>query len=112
MAKKPEFEKTGQNPTVIGTFELLLDDHDTFSAALVQKISANFVRADAVVDIGTMPRHRELARSSSHVLGRTSGQEHHVPAVVHVCRVGLERTRMCLLARFNLSLAKMSTFSL
>ncbi|KAK4632049.1 hypothetical protein CLAFUW4_03872 [Fulvia fulva] len=43
VAKKPEFEKTGQNPTVIGTFELLLDDHDTFSAALVQKISANFL---------------------------------------------------------------------
>lgn len=50
VAKKPEFEKTGQNPIVIGTFKLLLDDHDTFSAALVEKISADFVRAQAVID--------------------------------------------------------------
>ena len=49
VAKKPEFERTGQSPVVVGTFKLFLDDHDTFSAALQQKISADFARAQAVV---------------------------------------------------------------
>lgn len=48
VARQPAFEKTGQNPVVVGTFKLRLEDYDT-SAALVQKISADFVRANAVV---------------------------------------------------------------
>lgn len=48
-AKKALFDSNGLTPIVLGTFKLLLDDHDTFSAAVRKDLSADLVRADAVV---------------------------------------------------------------
>lgn len=48
-AKKPVFQKAGQDPVIVGTLKLLLNDHDTFSAALLKKISADRERAVAVI---------------------------------------------------------------
>lgn len=39
-----------QDAVIVGTLELLLNDHDTFSSPLVAKLSADLVRAQAVVD--------------------------------------------------------------
>lgn len=48
-AKKPLFDKTGQSPLIAFTLETLLYEHDTFSAALEAKLSADMERAQAVV---------------------------------------------------------------
>lgn len=48
-AKKALFDQAGLTPIVLGTFKLLLDDHDTFSAAVRKDLSSDLVRADAVV---------------------------------------------------------------
>jgi hypothetical protein len=37
IGKKPEFEKSGLTPVVLGSLKLLLNDHDTFSAAVTAK---------------------------------------------------------------------------
>jgi hypothetical protein len=37
ISKKPEFEKSGLTPVVLGSLKLLLNDHDTFSAAVTAK---------------------------------------------------------------------------
>ncbi|EME86214.1 uncharacterized protein MYCFIDRAFT_214158 [Pseudocercospora fijiensis CIRAD86] len=48
-AKKPLFDQNGQSPIIVGTLKVLLDDHDTFSAAVAKSLSADQVRAQAVV---------------------------------------------------------------
>ncbi|KAF7195637.1 hypothetical protein HII31_02955 [Pseudocercospora fuligena] len=48
-AKKALFDKNGQSPIIVGTLKVLLDDHDTFSAAVSKSLSADQVRAQAVV---------------------------------------------------------------
>lgn len=50
VAKKALFEGGGQSGLISGTLNVLLYEHDTFSAALQKKISADQVRAQAVVD--------------------------------------------------------------
>ncbi|KAI5367929.1 Putative Cell wall mannoprotein [Septoria linicola] len=49
-AKKPLFDQAGLSPVILGTLKVLLDDHDTFSAAVSKDLSADLVRAQAVVD--------------------------------------------------------------
>lgn len=50
VAKKELFESNGQGELIVGSLKVLLYEHDTFSAALQKKISADQVRAQAVVD--------------------------------------------------------------
>lgn len=50
VAKKSLFEQGGQSGLISGTLNVLLYEHDTLSAALQKKISADQVRAQAVVD--------------------------------------------------------------
>ena len=38
-SKKQLFEEAGQTPVVIASLELLLNDHDTFSAAVLEKLT-------------------------------------------------------------------------
>jgi len=40
-AKKPRFTEAGLVPTVIASLKLLKYDHDTFSAAVLQKLTLN-----------------------------------------------------------------------
>ncbi|KAK5120794.1 hypothetical protein LTR85_005860 [Meristemomyces frigidus] len=49
MTKKPDFEATGQDPVILAGLQLLLNDHDTFSAALLSKTTGDEVAGDAVV---------------------------------------------------------------
>lgn len=49
-AKKPLFDKSGQTAVIKGTLEVLLNDHDTFSAPLLAQLSADYPRGQAVVD--------------------------------------------------------------
>lgn len=37
IKKKPEFESSGLTPVVLASLKLLLNDHDTFSAAVTEK---------------------------------------------------------------------------
>lgn len=48
-SKKPLFDQTDQAPIVLGTFKLLLNDHDTFSAAVSKHFTADEERGTAVV---------------------------------------------------------------
>ncbi|KAF2162089.1 hypothetical protein M409DRAFT_27466 [Zasmidium cellare ATCC 36951] len=48
-AKKALFEKSGQDAVIAGTLKVLLNDHDTFSAPLVAKLTADLERGQAVV---------------------------------------------------------------
>lgn len=50
-AKKALFEKSGQDTLIVSTLQLLLNDHDTFSAAVRKKLSTDFARADAAVAV-------------------------------------------------------------
>lgn len=50
VAKKALFEQGGLAGLISGSLSVLLYEHDTFSAALQKKISADQVRAQAVVD--------------------------------------------------------------
>lgn len=49
-AKKALFEASGQDEVIVGTLEVLLNDHDTFSSPLLAKLTADQVRGQAVVD--------------------------------------------------------------
>lgn len=37
IKKKPEFQSSGLTPVVLASLKLLLNDHDTFSAAVTEK---------------------------------------------------------------------------
>ncbi|CZT18979.1 uncharacterized protein RCC_04824 [Ramularia collo-cygni] len=50
VAKKELFVENGQGGLISGSLNVLLYEHDSFSAALQKKISADQVRAQAVVD--------------------------------------------------------------
>ncbi|KAF2216382.1 hypothetical protein CERZMDRAFT_33294 [Cercospora zeae-maydis SCOH1-5] len=47
--KKPLFDEAGLSPVILGALIILLDDHNTFSAAVQEDLSADFVRAEEVV---------------------------------------------------------------
>ncbi|GIZ46409.1 hypothetical protein CKM354_000953500 [Cercospora kikuchii] len=49
-AKKPLFDEAGLSPIILGSLVILLDDHDTFSAAVQEDLSADMVRGQEVVD--------------------------------------------------------------
>lgn len=49
VAKKELFEKGGQGPLILGTLKTFLYLHDSFSATVAQDLSADQVRAAAVV---------------------------------------------------------------
>lgn len=40
-SKKPAFQQAGLTPVIIASLELLLNDHDTFSAAVLSKLTAD-----------------------------------------------------------------------
>lgn len=48
--KKPEFEEAGMVPVVLAGLKLLLNDHDTFSAALLSKATGSEAEGTAVVN--------------------------------------------------------------
>lgn len=50
VAKKSLFEQGESSGLIVGSLQVLLYEHDTFSAALQQKISADQVQAQGVVD--------------------------------------------------------------
>lgn len=47
--KKPFFDQNGQSPIIVETLKVLLNDHDTFSAAVSNSLSADQVDGQAVV---------------------------------------------------------------
>lgn len=47
--KKADFQATGQDPVIVAGLELLLNEHETFSAALLNKTTGDQVAANAVV---------------------------------------------------------------